>query len=122
MPYMVMLVVDSLDQSDKVLAAWKCIHVDDIVLLDSTCFHRLSRERPHIPMRFMFENLGDRHRRCTVTMLGLVPDEATVQQCLAQAESVLGDLDDAENAAFAAWPLPITKGFTKHPQGKVCNV
>jgi hypothetical protein len=116
-----MLIVDSLEQSDKVLAAWKCIHVDDIVLLDSTCFHRLSKERPHIPMRFMFENLSDRHRAMHRHHCWDWRPTRRRAAMLVQAESVLGDLDAAENAAFAAWPLPITKGFTKHPQGKVCD-
>lgn len=112
MAYMMMLVADDVDQLNAVLEAWKDIHIDDVVFVDSTCFHRAGAKSRHIPMRFMFETLGGR-QQCSVTMFGIVADEATVQQCIAQAETVVGDLDMATNALLAAWPLPIVKGFPK---------
>ncbi len=115
MAYMVMLVTDDVDQLNAVLEAWKDIHIDDVVFVDSTCFHRVGAKSPHIPMRFMFETLSRGRQQCSVTMFGIVADEATVQQCIAQAETVTGDLDTATNALLAAWPLPIVKGFPKHP-------
>lgn len=111
MTYMLMLVTDDVQQLNAVLKAWNNIHVDDIVFMDSTCFHRTGAARPHIPMRFMFEKLEK--DQCSVTLFGIVKDEATVQQCLAQAETVIGDLDTAPNAMFAAWPLSLVKGFPK---------
>ncbi len=119
MAYMIMLVTDDVDQLNAVLEAWKDIHIDDVVFVDSTCFHRAGVKSRHIPMRFMFETLGGR-QQCSVTMFGIVADEATVQQCIAQAETVIGDLDMATNALLAAWPLPIVKGFpkqSKHQEG-----
>jgi hypothetical protein len=113
MAYMVMLVADDVDQLNEVLEAWKNIHVDDVIFLDSTCFHRAGTRTPHIPMRFMFENLAKGRQQCSVTLFGVVADEAMVQQCIAQAETVIGDLDTAVNAALVAWPLPIVKGFPK---------
>lgn len=119
MAYMLMLITDDARQLSDVLEAWDSIHVDDIVSMDSTCFHRAGAARPHIPMRFMFENLKEGRYQCSVTLFGIVKDEATVQQCLAQAETVIGDLDTASNALFAAWPLHIVKGFLKpDPQGE----
>jgi hypothetical protein len=113
MAYMMMLVANDTDRLNAVLRAWECIHVDDIVFMDSICFHRTGRERPHIPMRFMFERLAQGRQQCSVTLFGVVSDEAMVQQCIAQAESVIGDLDTAENAMFVAWPLPIVRGFPR---------
>jgi len=115
MAYMMMLVADDVDQLNAVLEAWKDIHIDDVVFVDSTCFHRTGAKGRHIPMRFMFEALGSR-QQCSVTMFGIVANEATVQQCIAQAETVVGDLDAAANALLAAWPLPIVKGFPKQSQ------
>ncbi len=115
MVYMMMLVTDDVDQLNAVLEAWKDIHIDDVVFVDSTCFHRAGAKSRHIPMRFMFETFSMGRRQCSVTMFGIVADEATVQQCIAQAETVVGDLDAAANALLAAWPLPIVKGFPKHP-------
>ena len=51
MAYMLMLVTDDTRQLNAVLKAWDNIHVDNIVFMDSTCFHRVSATRPHIPMR-----------------------------------------------------------------------
>jgi len=114
MAYMIMLVADDVDQLSKILEAWKCIHIDDVVFVDSTCFHRTGVERPHIPMRFMFENLGrGEQRQCSVTLFGIVADEATVQQCITLAETIVDDFETATNAMLVAWPLPIVKGFLK---------
>ncbi len=115
MAYMVMVVADDADQLNAILEAWKNIHIDDVVFVDSTCFHRAGVKSRHIPMRFMFETLGGR-QQCSVTMFGIVDDETVVQQCIAQAETVIGDLDAATNALLAAWPLPIVKGFPKQPK------
>ena len=111
MAYMLMLVADDTRQLKAVLKAWDKIHLDDIVFMDSVCFHRAGVTRPHIPMRYIFGKLEK--DKCSVTMFGVVKDEATVQQCLVQAETVIGDLKTAPNAMFAAWPLSIIKGFPK---------
>ena len=111
MTYMIMLVTDDTHQLNTVLKTWENIHVDDVVFMDSTCFHRAGTARPHIPMRFRFETLEK--DQCSVTLFGIVKDETAVQQCLAQAETVIGDLDTVPNAMFAAWPLSLVKGFPK---------
>ncbi len=123
MAYMIMLVVSDTEQLDAILTAWEKIHVDDIVFMDSTCFHRTAIERRHIPMRFMFERLDEGQRQCSVTLFGLVSDEAVLQQCIRQAETVIGDFDTEPNAMLAAWPLPIIKGFPKQTRarGKVAS-
>ncbi len=110
MAYMIMLVADDAEQLNAVLKAWESIQVDDIVFMDSTCFHRKAAGHPHIPMRFMFERLEEGRRQSSVTLFSIVSDEAMVEQCIAQAETVIGDFDIAKNAMVAAWPLPIVKG------------
>jgi hypothetical protein len=113
MAYMIMLVRDDVDQLDAVLKAWESIHVDDIIVMDSTCFHRAGTIQPHIPMRFIFEKLERGQRQCSVTLFGIVNDEMAVRQCIEHTETVIGDLNEAANAMLAAWPLPIIKGFPK---------
>jgi hypothetical protein len=115
MAYMIMLIVDNLDQLNAVLDAWEDIQVNDVTFLESTCFHRAGIQRPHIPMRFMFENLGQVREQCTLTLFAMVPDEATVHQCIAKAETALGGFDTAQNTMLTAWPLPIIKGVPKRP-------
>ena len=118
MAYMMMLVANSVEQINAVLEAWEEIHVDDIVLMDSTCFHREAEDRPHIPMRFMFERLAEGQRQPSITLFGVVRDEAMVEHCIAQAETVIGDFDIAENAMLVAWPLPIIRGFPRQDLGR----
>jgi hypothetical protein len=117
MAYMVMLVANDVEQINAVLKAWEDIYVDDIVLMDSRCSHRGAKDRPHIPMRFMFERLAQGQRQCSVTLFGVVRDEAMVQQCIVQAETVIGDFDIAENTMLVAWPLPIVRGFPSQDLG-----
>jgi len=118
MAYLMMLVANDVEQINAVLKAWEDIHVDDIVLMQSTCFHRGAEDRPHIPMRFMFERLAQGQRQCSVTLFGVVRDEAMVQQCIVQVETVIGGFDIAENAMLVAWPLPIVRGFPRQaPDG-----
>mgnify|MGYP001106456125 CR=1 FL=1 len=113
MAYMMMLVADDTDQLNAVLRAWESIQVDDAVFVDSTSFHRAGIEQPHIPMRFMFEKLEHRQRQGSVVLFGIATDEAMVKKCIEQVETVIGDLDTAQNAMLVAWPLPIVKGFPK---------
>lgn len=116
MAYMLMLVTNDSYQLDAVLKAWDKIEVDDVVFMDSTSFHREGITRPHIPMRFMFEKLEQ--NQYSITLFGIVKDEATVQECLAQAEMVIGDLHTATSAMFAAWPVSIVKGIPKQPRNE----
>lgn len=112
MAYMVMLVVHSSTPLDDVIEAWQQIPVDQVILLDSTCCQAEALHRPHIPMRFVF-GLVQGHEASTRTLFAIVPDEGVVQQCIEQAESVLGPLAAAPNALLAAWPLPIVHGYPK---------
>ena len=66
----------------------------------------------------MFEKLEHRQRQSSVVLFGIARDEAMVQQCIALAETVTGDLDVAKNAMFVAWPLPIVKGFPRRARGQ----
>lgn len=111
MAYMMMLVADDTDQVNAILHTWKDIHVDDVIFIDSMSYHRAGIEQSHIPMRFMFEKLAHGHRQSSVVLFGIAKDEAMVQQCITQAETVIGDLDTLRNAMLVAWPLPIVKGF-----------
>ncbi len=113
MAYMLMLVVNDTDQLNAVMKAWDRIHVNDIVFMDSVCFHRYGDEQAHVPMRYMFERLELGRRQYSVTMFGIVKDKAVVQQCIVQAETVIGDLEAAKNVMLVAWPLPIIKSFAE---------
>ena len=73
-----MLVADDTDQLNAILRVWEGSHVDDVVLMDITSFHRAGIAKPHIPMRFMFEKLEHRQRQSSVALFGTARDEALV--------------------------------------------
>ena len=110
MAYMMMLVLENADQMHDVLEVWEDLPVDGVTFFESTCARARPARRRHIPMRFMFENLSGMQEVCSLSLFGIVPDEAAVHACITAAESVLGDLDGSRVAMLAAWPLPIVKG------------
>jgi hypothetical protein len=114
MSYMIMFVIENEQQLSEILDAWDNLHVEDVTFVESTCSHHHPVRQRHIPMRFMFENLSGAQEACSLTLFCIVPDEATVQACIKAAESVVGDLDEAEGAMLVAWPLPIVKGAPQH--------
>ena len=113
MAYMMMLVLENADQMYDVWEAWESLHVDEVTFVESTCARAQPARRHHIPMRFMFENLSGGPEVCSLTLFGIVPDEAGVQACITAAESVLGDLNASRVAMLAAWPLAVVKGYPK---------
>ena len=118
MPYMVMLILGDPNNLDQVLDAWQETGVRNITFIESTCSSEgVCRPRHHIPIRFAFENLGPSAERCSCTLFAIAQDEAMVQACIADVESVVGDLDEASGTVVAAWPLPITKGIPGLPSG-----
>lgn len=112
MPYMVMLVMAGPGKLDQVVAAWHEIPIDQVILLDSTCSYSRTAAKPHVPMRFVFGLTAGREVS-TRTLFAIVHDEQAVQQCIAQAESVLGPLQSSPNTVLTAWPLPIVHGYPK---------
>jgi hypothetical protein len=112
MPYMVMLIMAGPGKLDKVVAAWHEIPVDQVTLLDSTCSYARTAAKPRVPMRFVYGLTAGREVS-TRTLFAIVRDEQTVQQCITQAESVLGPMQASPNTVLAAWPLPIVHGYPK---------
>jgi hypothetical protein len=112
MPYMVMLILSDPNDVDRVLNAWQETGVRNITFIESTCSQEgVCRPRPHIPIRFAFENLGASTERCSITLFAIAQNEAMVQACIADVEAVVGNLNEASGTAVVAWPLPIAKGI-----------
>ena len=105
--YMVMLVLDDINQLDNVLEAWVHIGVPGSTIIESSGLFR--RQISTIPMRYRFaENLSAEKEN--ITLLSIVEGEANVHQCLSAVEQVVGDLNNPNTGVFCAWPLLMTKG------------
>jgi hypothetical protein len=103
---MMMLVLDNPDNLYAVLQAWENAGIGGVTILESTGLQRVKRK--FIPMRYVDALTSQEESH--LTLLAMVPDETRVQVALAAAESVVGDLDDANTGVFAAWPLSLVKG------------
>jgi hypothetical protein len=118
MPYMVMLIVRDVGQLEAVLDAWEMTQVDHVTFVESVCSHRECAEPPHIPMRFLFERLGGVREQCSFTLFAVVPDDEALDECIAQAEAVVGNFDASRNAILTAWPLPIVRGYPRRVEAE----
>jgi hypothetical protein len=113
MAYMMMLILEESGQLRPVLASWQALGVDEITFVESRCAHLHALPRAHIPIRFLFESMSGEREACTITLFAVVADEEAVHACIDAAEAAIGELEAAQTAMVAAWPLPIVKGFPK---------
>ncbi len=110
--YMVMLVLDDAHRLDKVCDAWQGIGVSGATIFDSTGVNRLRVARGVASPYVTDDNrVVGRELDSHYTLLVVVPDEDTVQACLAATERVVGDLDQPDTGIFAAWPVAVVKGL-----------
>ncbi len=111
--YMVMFVLHDPDRLDGVLDAWRAAGVSGVTILETIGAHSRKQRRRSVGARYAF-GMGQGATQLEVgnyTLIAIVPDEATVGACIEAAESVVGNLDDADTGVLAAWQLDITKGI-----------
>lgn len=110
--YMVMFVLQDPDRLDGVLDAWRAAGVTGVTILESIGAHSRKQRQRFVGARYAF-GMGQGATQLQVgnmTLLAIVPDEDTVRACQDAAESVVGNLDEADTGVLAAWQLDITKG------------
>jgi hypothetical protein len=111
--YMVMLVLDVVDRLDAVLAAWNAAGVRGATIAETIGAYRRTKHRHVIaPYAVGGSGLIDMERG-NYSLWAIVPDEETVQRCLAAAEGVVGDLNNPGTGVLAAWPLALVKGVQR---------
>lgn len=111
--YMVMFVLQDTDRLDGVLDAWRAIGVTGVTIIETIGAHTRRQRQRFVGARYAF-GIGQGATQLQVgnmTLLAIVPDEDTVRACLEAAESVVGNLDDANTGVLAAWQLDLTKGI-----------
>lgn len=109
--YMVMLVLDVPDRLDAVLDAWNAVGVRGATIAETTGVYKRQSRRRRVPAPFAIGSMGPAGlERGNYTLWTIVPDEETMQRCLAEAEKIVGDLDLPNTGVLAAWPLAFVKG------------
>lgn len=106
---MVMLVVDSVDQTFPVLDAWEALGVGGITIFESTGLGRVRKSGPRddLPLMPSLTNLlrgrEERHR----TIFTVVDSDEMVEKLITTTEGIIGDLDNAHNGFL--FVLPVTR-------------
>lgn len=119
MAYLVVLVLDNLEQCPAVLDAWEQAGVGGITILESSGLGRmrgiLSDDLPLIPsLRDLLATREFQHR----TLFTVVEDEATVERVIATTERVVGDLNEPHTGLLFALPVSRVLGLHKRrPNG-----
>jgi nitrogen regulatory protein PII len=107
---MIIFVLNDPGHLDQVLNAWQKAGVKGVTLIETSGFYR--RQKKHVPMRYFFGSSGAQEEG-NMTLMAIVADQATVDQCLVATETVVGDLDQPNTGIFAAFPLSTVKGLNK---------
>jgi nitrogen regulatory protein P-II 1 len=116
MNYMVVLIVDDVEQCPAVLDAWEEAGVSGVTILASTGLGRVRRaglrdDLPVMPnLHDLFVNEEVQHR----TLLSVVDTQEMVDKMVATAQQIIGNLDDAHTGFLFVVPVSQVYGFGKN--------
>ena len=110
--FMVILVVNDLDECPTVLDAWEATGVGGITILESSGLGRFKNanmytDLPLIPSLSDFLKAPEHRHR---TIFTVVDSQERVDQLLVATEAVVGDLEAPDNGAFFVLPVIQAKG------------
>ncbi|MFQ5398172.1 MAG: P-II family nitrogen regulator [Anaerolineae bacterium] len=113
MYYMILLVLDNLEQCPSVLDAWEAAGAPGVTILESTGLARMkSGIRDDLPLMPSITSLlkgREEHHR---TLFTVVQDEAQVDQIIETTQAITGDLENAHNGVL--FVLPVTRVVGLH--------
>jgi nitrogen regulatory protein P-II 1 len=116
MNYLVVLIVDNIDDCPKILSAWEEAGALGITILESTGLGRmrragLSEDLPLMPSMHDLYQFGEVHHR---TLFSVVDSQEMVDKMVTAVEQVIGDLDDPHTGFLFVVPVSQTHGFGRH--------
>ena len=115
MAFLVVCIVDDPDDCSPILDAWEGIGVTGVTILESSGLGRLKRaglrdDLPLMPsMRNLFQSKEVHHR----TLLSVVESQSSVDQMVAAAQKILGDLNKGETGFLFVVPVLQVYGLGK---------
>ena len=116
MSYLVVLIVDDLDDCPAVLDAWEAAGVLGVTILASTGIGRMRRaglrdDMPLMPsLQDLFESEEVQHR----TLLSVVDSQELVDKMIAISQQVIGNLEDPHTGFLFVVPVIQSYGLGKH--------
>ena len=116
MNYLVVLIVNDIDDTPSILNAWEVAGVLGVTILDSTGLGRIRRAglREDIPLMPSLHDLyqfGEVHHH---TLFSVVDSQETVDKMVAIAQHVIGDLDDPHTGFLFVVPVAQSFGLGRH--------
>lgn len=119
MAYVLVLVLDNLEQCPAVLDAWEEAGVGGVTILESSGLGRMrgifSDDLPLIPsLRDLLATREFQHRM----LFTVLEDEATLERVIAATERVVGDLNEPHTGLLFVMPVSRVLGLHKRrPNG-----
>jgi nitrogen regulatory protein PII len=116
MNYLVVLIVNEIDDCPAVLDAWEAAGVLGVSILASTGLGRMRRaglrdDMPLMPsLQDLFESEEVHHR----TLLSVVDSQELVDKMVAIAQQVIGNLEDPHTGFLFVVPVIQAYGLGKH--------
>ncbi len=110
--FMVLLVINNLDDCSDILDAWEATGVGGITILESSGLGRvrnlnLLSDFPLIPSLSDFLKAPEHRHR---TIFTVVDSQERIDKLLTATESIVGDLESPDNGLFFVLPVIQVKG------------
>lgn len=107
-----LFVLDDPKRLDEVLTAWAEIGVRGVTIMESTGWQRRRMIQGFLSARFDFSSMAMSSRlENHMTLFVVVENRSVVEQCLAEVEKIVGDLDNPDTGILVSWPVTIVKGL-----------
>lgn len=114
MNYLILAVIDEIEQCSSVMEAWEAAGVSGITILESTGLgrirlgHHLRDDLPLMPsLRNLMQTREEHHR----TIFTIVRDEAMIDRLFEVTDDILGGLDQPNKGIIIALPVVRTMGI-----------
>ena len=117
MYYMIIFVIDDIDQCPSVFDAWEEAGVSGITILESTGLGRiraLSGIRDDLPLMPSLRNLLQSREEHHRTLFTLVDSEEAIDRVFDATERIVGDLTEPNKGIIFALPVARVRGLI-HP-------
>jgi nitrogen regulatory protein PII len=116
MNFLVVLIVDKIDDCPVVLDAWESAGVFGVTILGSTGIGRIRRHglRDDLPLMPSLQDLLESEEVHHRTLLSVVDSQEMVDKMVALAQQVIGDLDDPHTGFMFVVPVIQVYGLGKH--------
>lgn len=107
MSYLVVMIVDNIEDCPAILDAWEAAGVSGVTILESSGLGRYRRagmrdDLPLIPsLRNLFSSEEIQHR----TLLSVVDDQKIVDRMVEEAQRIIGNLDDPHTGFLFVVPV-----------------